>query len=55
MKPLFFILIGLIFLLQIPLWFNIVDDWLMAAVGLIGLIIIFSSKWLSRKSGYKEK
>ncbi|MFY0757393.1 MULTISPECIES: hypothetical protein [Metabacillus] len=55
MKPLFFIIIGLIFLLQIPLWFNIVDDWLMAAVGLIGLAIIFSSKWLSRKSGYKEK
>jgi hypothetical protein len=55
MKPLFFIIIGLIFLLQIPLWFNIVDDWLMIAVALVGLAIIFSSKLLSRKSGYQEK
>ncbi|MCM3596418.1 hypothetical protein M4D55_11590 [Metabacillus idriensis] len=55
MKPLFFIIIGLIFLLQIPLWFNIVSDWLMAAVAVIGLSIIFLSKWLSRKSGYEEK
>ncbi|WP_191560701.1 hypothetical protein [Metabacillus idriensis] len=55
MKPLFFIIIGVIFLLQIPLWLGIVADWLMMAVGAIGLAIILMSKWLSRKSGYEKK
>jgi hypothetical protein len=55
MKPLFFIILGIIFLLQIPLWINIVADWLMVAVGAIGSAIIFMSKWLSRKSGFEKK
>ncbi|MDX8290018.1 MULTISPECIES: SoxR reducing system RseC family protein [Metabacillus] len=55
MRPLFFVIIGAIFLLQIPLWITIVSDLLMIAVAIIGLTIILASKWLSRKSGYTPK
>lgn len=55
MKPIFFRLIGLVFLLQIPLWIGIVHIGLLIVIGAVGLLIIFLSKWLSEKSLSKEK
>ncbi|MFY4777005.1 hypothetical protein [Metabacillus sp. RGM 3146] len=55
MKPIFFRLIGIVFLLQIPLWLGIVNAGLLIIIGAIGLLIIFLSNWLSGKSLSKVK
>ncbi|MCD7033549.1 hypothetical protein LRR81_04840 [Metabacillus sp. GX 13764] len=55
MKPIFFRIIGLLFILQVPLWLGIVHPIFLMIIGAIGLLIVIFSKELSRRSMQSSK